>query len=461
MRISKKYVYDIARLSAGKIYTRDMLKETLHDFNEYLKKDNTITGRIKSLLIDRLKFATGNLYNSIRLEAQATKQSMAIGSNAAGWKVETNPVKIYLVLDTDNQDLINALLGEKELGWHHAKKLPTIKSLMSYIRGKRSYFNDALYAIKRRQGATRLLLMQRRGMYEEADQYKSGYGRFNLPAPGEGYVDPIRSMANIIKRRMELRVQKGLSPTKGSEYIFVGNYEGYDEDGKQTAHSPFGPKYKKASTPLLTQRAQKHKGEINRILETKIDKSLSPALDMYARKALGEKNSEIKDRLRKVSYATAFALGEISPEDEARRMYVKNKIENAIYNKFLKGLKALKKIKLDEIDMVQIRNQKIDYKEVRDEELVHDLLKYTRDDEFGFSGALLEFLENTLIKDLKQARRRRNIQSRISFDRNMRATNDAIKSISKTYFRNSSLSSESIIQEMRAARERILEIIER
>ena len=458
MKITKEYIYDIAKLNEDELVTPETLRETAYEFDAYLQREHVITDRIKALLIDRLKFATGKLYNSLELRAGTTRRVAREKSSIGGYKVIRNPVKIFLTIDSDNPDLINALLGEQELGWHKTERLPNIADLMQYIIGKRSFFDKNLDAIKRRQDAVRMLLKARREDYAASDARASG--KLNVPSRKLGIKDPVRALAHIIRGRMGMRVAKGLSPTKGSEYIFLGNYPEYEdtEADPDASKSSFAPKYRKVSTPLLTIRQRNIKGEINKIMETEMKDHLDSIVSQYVRKDLERYQMQMKrEQLRGVIF-TNRVIGEglkgMHEKDE-REAIIRERLEDILFDKSIEILAKIKNVKLDEYEMIEIRNQKIDYHEIPVSELEEQLHEIATNDKFGLAGPLLTFLEDTIIQDLINIHEMRGRDAKTRFISGAALTQKVMESTKKVYLNTASKESDDIIKTMKALRNNI------
>lgn len=265
-------------------------------FIEFVNTDKGFKLQLQRSLMSRLKYSTGKLYESIRIKA---KRDERVSVNEFGGITATYKVNVFIDIDDSRgKGLINALLGEEE-----QKKdvdLPTVEDLIKWVAGKRRFFDKQIDAIKSRQDRVRKMLQIQR-------MELGGSGEFNMPKNANIVAkvfakDPKRKIAQLIQRRMAMRMAKGLSPTKGSEFVFLGNYPDYSSVGKDK--SSFAPKYKKMSEPLLRKRKKeeggKLVGEMNRILKEEANKYLINVMEKYIKSGLSidvtkeSKESEVK-----------------------------------------------------------------------------------------------------------------------------------------------------------------------
>lgn len=199
--------------------------EIERSLTEFMSGDSKFNNAIRKHLFQRLKYATGNLLNSLK------------------WKVKVNidgvgndfsvSVGVYLT----NPELIDALLSGKELEENSAGKIPDVEDLVNYIHAKKKYYTAII-----RDKYTAMLNAQRKSMASKKTKPFS--------------TDPVYSIAEEIRYAMINRANGGLSPTKGSEYVLTGYYKIKDGDKHY-----WKPAYKKMSTPLYS--INDDSGEIN------------------------------------------------------------------------------------------------------------------------------------------------------------------------------------------------------
>ena len=276
MKISKTYTLDFMRFASmlGGGYSDEEGANITSDEEiirgsivHFIENDKNLISEIHSLLVKRLKFSTGKLYDSIKLSA------IDLRADKRYKKSTSTQIGISVDIDSNDRSLINALLGEKDLDADNP--IPSLDTLTKYVRGKRKYFNDNIDAIERRHDTTRMLLQaQKRHLNEGA--------RFHVPNKQyeqRRYQDPVVEIAHKIRLAMIERQRKGKSPTKGSEYVFMGNYPQYSGDKEKYS---FKPIYTKLSTPLLSRRVESTKGEIGKLLETRLIVYVENILNKYA-----------------------------------------------------------------------------------------------------------------------------------------------------------------------------------
>jgi len=280
MVISNNYRLNIVDL-INNIEANSILweKDIVDEFVNFVNNDPNIIMMVKGLLINRLKYSTGRLYNSIFLQATPGRAGGTTRATAY------HNVNIRLVIDSDDESLVNALLGEKELMSRPQAKPPTILELTRWVRGKRRFFDKPIQAIKDRQkDVVRALLQRQRRILMSGEEMEEGTaGKLNLPSKEETR-DPIYELAKIIKGRMLRRIEKGLPLTKGSEYVFLGNYPAYEGS---VGASSFAPRYRVMNTPLLTIKKRKSLvGDINVLIGKMIDNYYQDLIKKYIKKGL-------------------------------------------------------------------------------------------------------------------------------------------------------------------------------
>lgn len=276
MKVTKKLpiniidlIHNIERNSA--MWEVDVIEE----FIKFVNTDKHVITVIREMLISRLKYATGRLYNSISVQAF---EGQGGGQDSV---TEHKNINVFLTIDTNNKDVINALLGESELESRPIAKPPTILDLTRWIRGKRRFFDKPIEAIRdRRRDVVRALAQrQRLALLDGGDAEP-----LNMPKRLAEYQDPVYHLAKVIRGRMVRRVAKGLPPTKGSEYVFLGNYPEYE--GKHSRRS-FAPKYSRLATPLLTVRLRKNViGDINVFMGTVVEEYYNRVMRAYIKKGM-------------------------------------------------------------------------------------------------------------------------------------------------------------------------------
>lgn len=282
MKISKKLPINIIDLIRNIEQNSAMWEvEIVDEFIKFINEDTHVITMIRDMLISRLKYATGKLYNSISIQAYEGK-----GGKENNF-TEYKNVNVFLTIDTNNKDAINALLGENELESRPIAKPPSILAMTKWIRDKRKIFDKPIQAIRDRQRdvVRALAQRQRNAMIDENDEAEP----LNVPEKltalrGVEYRDPVYQLAKIIRGRMIKRIAKGLPPTKGSEYMFLGNYPEYEGAGSR---SSFAPKYNKLATPLLTVKLrQKVVGDINTFIAKIVEEYYNRIMLKYIRKGL-------------------------------------------------------------------------------------------------------------------------------------------------------------------------------
>lgn len=203
-------------------------KELKISLEKFMSKDSLFHVAIRQVLFKRLKYATGKLLNSIswgadtRIEKKSGNFIIHIG--------------VYL----KNPKLIDALLAGDELEDHGAQTIPSIHQLVQYINAKKKYFTDK---IKNEQD--RILAAQRKNL--------------TLGKSYDERTDPVVEIAEEIRESMLKRLDVGKSPTKGSDYVFLG-YKKRGSGNKQF----FWAEYKKFNTAIYT--INDDSGELNIVI---------------------------------------------------------------------------------------------------------------------------------------------------------------------------------------------------
>lgn len=282
MKVSKKMPINIIDLIQNIERNSAMWEiEIIDEFIEFVNKDTNVITMIRQMLISRLKYATGKLYNSISIQAYEGR-----GGKENNF-TEYKNINVFLTIDTNNQDAINALLGEDELSGRAIAAPPSILAMTKWIRGKQKFFDKPIQAIKDRQHDAIRALMQRQRNAMIGDNGEAE--PLNVPKKltdlrGREHSDPVYQLAEIIRGRMIKRIAKGLPPTKGSEYVFLGNYPEYEGAGSR---SSFAPKYNKLATPLLTVKLrQKTVGDINTLMAGVVEAYYKKIISKYIKKGM-------------------------------------------------------------------------------------------------------------------------------------------------------------------------------
>lgn len=226
---------------------------------EYIQKDRSLRTFIEKPIIDRMRYSTGNLLQSLEIKAKYDPDGFVI---------------VYVELDRSrNPSLANALYGEKE---QLPEKLPTIENLAKWVRGKRRLFSAQISAYtKKKREAHRIVAMRRQRAFLEG-MHKSKYSGDFLHLPSYS-ADPIRELARVIQSRMRLRMEwRNLPPTKGSEYVMLGNYPEYDDEGS------FNARYHRMEPPLVTRFSDE--GVINKMVGRYLEQDVYKIVAKYLKK---------------------------------------------------------------------------------------------------------------------------------------------------------------------------------
>ena len=228
-----------------------VIRKTLNNLITEIEKDESLLRRAHSILIERLKYATGNLYNSIGIYCTYTYKE---ASGTLG-RLDYNPCKIFVKF-AFKPELINALFGEDEA----KTPVPDISEIVRWIRGKKQYFRDKITSIEKKKEIQRALQMQRRVLLGTKSRRRKPVEReingitIN-PYSGDKYADPIQELAKQIRYAMTKRFEARDSATKGSEYVFIGYRRSLDKNiFSDNPIESLVPKYIKEPEPLLVMK---------------------------------------------------------------------------------------------------------------------------------------------------------------------------------------------------------------
>jgi len=228
-----------------------VIKKTLNNLITEIEKDESLLKRAHAILIERLKYATGNLYNSIGIYCTYTYKET---SGTVG-KLNYGSCKIFVKFAV-KPELINALFGEDEA----KTPVPDVGELVKWIRGKQKYFRDRITSIEKKKEIQRALQRQRQVLLNRKSKRRKPVERGINPITtdtysGEQYLDPIHELASQIRQAMTKRFKTKDSATKGSEYVFIG----YRRSVIRSIFSDnpiesLVPKYVKEPEPLLVMK---------------------------------------------------------------------------------------------------------------------------------------------------------------------------------------------------------------
>lgn len=334
MKVSTSIKLDAKRfVQQAAIMQADNCGSAIDAFIEFINNDSGFKLKLQRSLMSRLKYSTGKLYESIRIKAKRDESVKVTDFGlSANWKID-----VFIDIDDSRgKSLINALLGEKEQKKN--VELPKIGDLIDWVAGKRRFFDKQIDAIKSRQDRVRKLLQIQR-------MELGGSGKFNMPK-NTNFKDPKREIAHIIQRRMALRMEKGLSPTKGSEFVFLGNYPDYSQDGeKRGQSSSFSPKYRKEGEPLLRKRRKeeggKIVGEMNRIVSQEAYSYFVGIMDKYVASGLKiNTKKEARESEIKISTGEQYKnqvseqIRKIAPKFVSKKLRTVTKLEDSIFDLF-------------------------------------------------------------------------------------------------------------------------------
>ena len=228
-----------------------VIRKTLNNLITEIEKDESLLRRAHSILIERLKYATGNLYNSIGIYCTYTYKE------ASGTldRIDFNPCKIFVKF-AFKLELINALFGEDEA----KTPVPDTGELVKWIRGKKQYFRDKITSIQKKKEIQRALQRQRQILLFRKSRRRKPVERginpiTTDPYSGEKYADPIHELATQIRYSMTQRFKAKDSATKGSEYIFIGYRRSMNRSiFSDNPIESLVPKYVKEPEPLLLMK---------------------------------------------------------------------------------------------------------------------------------------------------------------------------------------------------------------
>ena len=179
----------------------------------YMKEDVMFNRNVKRHLINRLKVATGRLWDSINLEAD-----VSVSKKSGVYNVT---ISVFLTDST----MIDALLDGKDLDNHGEHVIPTLSELEKYIRAKQDIFSKKIEQRKRAA-----LRQTRRNILSNniPKRQSSGHAKYMPTTSGT-----IESIAVEIQESMEHRKSTGLSPTRGSKSMLIGYWEINHGDGEK------------------------------------------------------------------------------------------------------------------------------------------------------------------------------------------------------------------------------------
>ena len=178
----------------------------------YMQEDVMFNRNVKRHLIDRLKVATGRLWDSINLEA-----NVSVSKKSGVYNVT---ISVFLTDST----MIDALLDEKDLDNRGNHVIPTLSELEKYIRAKQNIFSKKIEQRKRAA-----LRQTRRNILSNIPKRQGdGHAKYMPTTSGT-----IESIAVEIQESMEHRKSTGLSPTRGSRSMLIGYWEINHGDGKK------------------------------------------------------------------------------------------------------------------------------------------------------------------------------------------------------------------------------------
>ena len=228
-----------------------VIRKSLNNLITEIEKDESLLRRAHSILIERLKYATGNLYNSIGIYCIYTYKET---SGSIG-RLNYGSCKIFVKF-AFKPELINALFGEDEA----KTPVPDTGELVKWIRGKQQYFNDKIASIQKKKEIQRALQRQRRVLLGTKSRRRKPVEReingitIN-PYSGDKYADPIQELAKQIRYAMTKRFEARDSATKGSEYVFIGYRRSVDKNiFSDNPIESLVPKYIKEPEPLLLMK---------------------------------------------------------------------------------------------------------------------------------------------------------------------------------------------------------------
>lgn len=228
-----------------------VIRKTLNNLITEIEKDDSLLRRAHSILIERLKYATGNLYNSIGIYYTYTYKE----TTGTIGKLNYGSCKVFVKFAV-KPELINALFGEDEA----KTPVPNISELVKWIRGKQQYFGDKITSIEKKKEIQRALQRQRQILLSRKSKRRKPIERginptTTDPYSGEQYADPIHELAKQIRQAMKARFKNNYSATKGSEYVFIGYRRSMiKNDLTEYGIETLVPKYIKEPEPLLLMK---------------------------------------------------------------------------------------------------------------------------------------------------------------------------------------------------------------
>lgn len=216
-----------------------------------LEKNDLLLKRAHAILLERLKYATGNLYNSIGVYYTYIYKP----TTGVIGKLNYGSCRIFARFAV-KPELMNALFGE-----HEARTpVPSVDELVKWIRGKQKYFRDKIASIEKKKEIQRALQKQRNILLNRKSRRRVpveiGISPITKdPYSGEKYANPIHELASQIRRAMTKRFKTENSATKGSEYVFIGYRRSVNKS--MFSDNPIEslvPKYVKEPEPLLVMK---------------------------------------------------------------------------------------------------------------------------------------------------------------------------------------------------------------
>jgi hypothetical protein len=255
---------------------RNMLNSLIDEFD----KDNTLLNYAHSLILRRLKYASGNLYRSIGVYAiYSYEKSKYKKSRVASYidgnkpKREASGSSKILIKFAVKREVIKALLGEEELSrpelgdveaYGGRSVVPSSKSLAEWIKQKQKYFRPAIDALEKNQEIRRALQLKRKALISlrkrDRKYIEESISPSKFNEDGSKRKDPIMELAKQIRVTMKRRFKRVGSATKGSEYVLLGykkqeikTYKaGHGKSRGTYKSAELLPIYRQESDPLLT-----------------------------------------------------------------------------------------------------------------------------------------------------------------------------------------------------------------
>lgn len=222
----------------------------------YMQEDVMFNRNVKRHLIDRLKVATGRLWDSINLDA-----NVSVSKKSGVYNVK---ISVFLTDST----IIDALLDGKDLDKRGKHVIPTLSELEKYIIAKQDIFSKKIEQKKRAA-----LRQTRRNILSNIPKKQgSGHAKYMPTISGT-----IESIAVEIQESMEHRKSIGLSPTRGSRSMLIGYWEINHGDGKRFIK----PRYATSTeAPLYTFSSEDGliNQEINLMLDRFYERIFNPSV---------------------------------------------------------------------------------------------------------------------------------------------------------------------------------------